>query len=105
MTAQESANLIRQVPQGSAFPFHHVAIKVRWTTYRLASIADDEIQPRARGQQLLAERLDTRRMPQVEPEDLQPIAPLFEIRLGRIPPRRVSRKARRNDQFGPATQQ
>jgi hypothetical protein len=36
----------------------------------------------AGGQQVLAERLDARRVAQVEAEDLQPVAPLLEVRLG-----------------------
>ena len=46
-----------------------------------------------------AERLDARRVPEIEPEDLEPVAPLLEIRLGRVARRRIAREARRHDQL------
>ena len=45
----------------------------------------------------MAERLDARRVAKVEPEDLEPVAPLREVRLLRVPRRRVTRKARGHD--------
>ena len=47
---------------------------------------------------MVAEVLDTRRVAQVEPEDLQPVAPLREVRLLRVALRGIPREARRDDQ-------
>ena len=56
-------------------------------------------------EQMPAERLDTRRMAQIEAEDLEPVAPLGEVGLLRIPRRRIARKAGRDDQMGAGAQQ
>ena len=56
-------------------------------------------------EQVRAERLDARRVPQVEPEDLEPVAPLVEVRLLRVARRRVAREARRHDQLRAGAQQ
>ena len=53
----------------------------------------------------MAERLDARRVPQVEPEDLEPVAPVVEVRLARVPGRGVAREARRDDQLRARAQQ
>src|SRR6185436_20090293 len=45
-----------------------------------------------------AERLDARRVPQVEAEDLEPVLPVLEVRLPRVSRRRVAREAGRHDQ-------
>jgi hypothetical protein len=49
--------------------------------HRLARVVDDEVEPVAGGEQVVAERLDARRVAQVEPEDLEPVAPLVEVGL------------------------
>ena len=55
--------------------------------------------------QLVAERLDARRVAQIEAENFQPIAPVVEIRFLRVTRRRVARKARRHDQARARAQQ
>src|SRR4030088_2833791 len=64
----------------------------------LASIVDDEGQPLLRRQHFLAERFDTRRVPQVEAVDLEAVGPLAEIRRASVPSRRVARKSSSDDQ-------
>ena len=53
----------------------------------------------------MAERLDARRVAQVEPEDLEPVAPLVEVGLLRVAGRGVAREARRDDQLRAGAQQ
>ncbi len=54
---------------------------------------------------MLAERLDARRVAQVEAEDLEPVAPLLEVGLRGVAGRRVAREARRDDQLRAGAQQ
>ena len=75
-----------------------MGIEVGRTPNRLAGVVDDEIQAVARLQQLRAERFDARRMTQIEPEDLEAMSPVSEVRLARVPIRRVARKACRDDE-------
>ena len=56
-------------------------------------------------EQVLAERLDARRVAQVEAEDLEAVAPVREVRLLRVAGRRVAREARRHDQLRAGAQQ
>src|SRR5688500_5746635 len=74
-------------------------VEVRWPANGLAGIGDDGVEPVARLEQLAAERLDAGRVPEVEPEDLQPVAPLGEIRLASVAGGRIAWKACRNDQL------
>ena len=53
----------------------------------------------------MAERLDARRVAQVEPVDLEPVAPVGEVRLLGVAGRRVAREARRHDQVRAGAQQ
>ena len=39
---------------------------------------------RARGEEMRAEGLDTRRVPQIEAEDLEPVTPIREVGLGGV---------------------
>ena len=56
-------------------------------------------------QQVVAERLDARRVAQVEAVDLEPVAPVVEVRLLRVAGGRVAREARRHDQVRAGAQQ
>ncbi len=71
----------------------------------LAGVVDDEVEAIAGRVEVLAEGLDARRVPQVEPEDLEPISPDVEVGLLRVARRRVAREAGRHDQMGARTQQ
>ena len=53
----------------------------------------------------LAERLDARRVAQVEAEDLEAVAPLGEVGLLRVARRRIAREARGDDQLRAGAQQ
>ena len=75
------------------------------TAHRLAGVVDDEVKPVAGRAELLAERLHARGVPQVKPEDLQPAAPLLEVRLGRVTRGTVARETRRHDQLGARAQE
>jgi hypothetical protein len=76
-----------------------VAVEVGRPAHRLARVVDDEVEPVARREQVRAERLDARRVPQVEPEDLEPLAPVGEVGLLRVARRGVAREARGDDQL------
>ena len=52
-----------------------------------------------------AERLDARRVAQVEPEDLEPVAPLVEVGLLRVAIRGIAREARGDDELRARPQQ
>ena len=82
-----------------------MAIELGRPAHGLARVVDDEVEAVARLVQVLAEGLDARRVPQVEPEDLEAIAPLREVRLLRVARGRVAREAGRHDQLGARTQQ
>ena len=86
-------------------PLHHVRVEVGRTAHRLAGVVDDEVEPVARGQQLAAERLDARRVPQVESEDLEPVAPVAEVGLGGVARGGVAGKARGDDEVRARAQQ
>ena len=64
-----------------AFRVEHVPIELGRPANGLARVVDDEVEPVVRRAHVLAEALDARRVPQVEPEDLQSVTPLVEIRL------------------------
>jgi hypothetical protein len=103
--ADEAAHLLRHLGHRGLLAGHHVGVEVGRPSYRLAGVVDDEIQARPRRHQLVAEGFDTRRVAQVEAEDLESIGPLVEVRLTRVAHRRVARKARRDDDMGAAAQQ
>ena len=88
------ARIRRQVVQRPVLALHHVRVKIRRTPHGLAGVVDDEIQPRMCRQQMLAKRLHARRVAQIESENLQPMSPVLEIRLGGVTHRRVARKTR-----------
>jgi hypothetical protein len=56
----------------------------RWTPDGLTGVVDDEIEPISRRQQVVAERLDARRVPEIQAEQLEPVAPDLEVGLARI---------------------
>ena len=82
-----------------------MAVEVGRPPDGLAGVVDDEVQPLARLAEVVAERLDARRVAQVEPEDLEPVAPLVEVGLLRVASRRVAREAGRDNQAGTRTKQ
>ena len=55
--------------------------------------------------QVRAERFDARRVAQVEPEDLEPVAPLVEVGLLRVAVRGIAREAGGDDQLRARPQQ
>ncbi len=84
---------------------HHVRVKIRRTPHGLAGVVDDEIQPRIFRHHMLAKCLHARRVPQIEPENLQPMSPLLKIRFGGITHRRVARKPCGHDELRAAAEQ
>jgi hypothetical protein len=101
----ETEHVGRQRVERSVLALHHVAVEVRRTSHRLAGVVDDEVEPVARGENVLRERFDARRVTQIEAEDLQSVAPLAEVGFGRIAGGGVAGKAGRDDQRCTATQQ
>ena len=71
----------------------------------LAGVVDDEVEPVARRHQLVAERLDARRVPEVEAEDLEPVAPLGEVGLARVAGGGVAGEAGGDDETRAGPQQ
>ena len=63
--------------QRTGFAGHHVLVEIGRTTNRLAGVIDDEIEPRARGEQVTAKGLHTRRVAQVQAENFQAVAPIL----------------------------
>jgi hypothetical protein len=82
-----------------------VPIKIRRAPHGLAGVVDDEIQARVSGQDMLAESFHARRMAQIQPKDLEPIAPILEILFRGIACRRIPRETRGHDQARPRPQQ
>ena len=83
----------------------HVAVEVGRSPHRLAGVVDDEVEPLPRGGQVGAERVDARGVAQVEPEHLEPVAPLAEVGLARVPGGAVAREASRDDQVRACAEQ
>ena len=81
-----------------SFVLEHVPVEVGRPPDGLAGVVDDEVEPASRREQVCAERFDTRRVAQVEAEDLEPVAPVREVRLLRVPRGRVAREAGRDDE-------
>lgn len=75
----------------------HVLVEARRPADRLSGVVDDEIKPRVTVEDEPTESLDAGGVPQVEAEDLEPAAPHFEVSLGGVPGRGVSREASGND--------
>jgi hypothetical protein len=82
-----------------------VLVEIRRPPHRLAGAVDDEIQPRARLEQMLAKGLHAGDVTQIQPIDFQPMAPLLEIGFPRIALRRIARESRGDDQIRPGAQQ
>ena len=99
------ANLVGHRVGRRLLELEHVPVEVRRPAHGLARVVDDEVEPVARLVQVPAELLDARRVTQIEAEDLEPIAPVVEVGLLRVPGRRVPRKPRRHDQRGSGSQQ
>ncbi len=77
----------------------HVTVEGGRPSHRLTGVVDDEVEALARLTEVMAEGLHARRVAKVEAEDLEPVAPLLEVGLLRVPHRRVAREARRHDQL------
>src|SRR6185437_14222834 len=91
---EQLAGFFGQGVKRCGFAFHHVFVEGRRATNSLAGVVDYEVQTIARAQHLGAERLDTRRVTQIEPVDGEPVAPLRKVRFLRVARRRVAWKAR-----------
>ena len=88
-----AAHVCRLLAERRSLRRHHVRVEVRRPSHRLARVVDDEVETIAGGDQVAAERFDARRVPQIEPEDLEAIAPVAEVRLLRVAGRRVRESA------------
>ena len=96
--AEQLARVRGELAERCALALHHVLVEVGRTTDRLTRVVDDEVEPVARGEQLVTERLDARRVPQIETEDLETITPLGEVGLLRVARSGVAREARRHNE-------
>ena len=80
-------------------------IELRWPPDGLAGVVDDEIQPVPGLQQVMAEGLDAGCVPEIEPEDLEPVAPFGEVGLPGVPSGRVAGKPGGDDEVGARPEQ
>ena len=103
--AQQPAGGLRHGVQRRGLAGHHVLVELGRPPHGLAGIVDDEVEPVPGCQQLPAERLDARRMAQVEPEDLEPVPPVGKIRFRGVADRGVPGEAGGDDQVGAGAQQ
>ncbi len=103
--ADELEDLRGQCVERGGLAVHHVAVEVGRSANRLTGVVDDDVEPPPCGEHVSTERLDARRVPEVEPEDLQTVTPVGEVGLGGVPRGGVAREAGRHDQRSPATQQ
>src|SRR5262249_35829998 len=77
-----------------------VVVESRRPPDRLARIVDDEVEAVVAVHDLATERLDARRVPEVDAVNRQPVAPVGEIGLARVAARGVAWEARRHDYAG-----
>ena len=82
-----------------------MTIEVRGPANGLAGVVDDVVEPIVRRRQMPAERLDARRMAEIEAVDLEAVTPVGEVVLPRIPSGRIAGKTRRDDEMGARAQQ
>src|SRR5689334_14580493 len=87
------------------FVGHHVLIEIGRTPHRLAGVINDEIQSGAGVDEVPAKGLDAGCMPKIQAEDLEAMAPLFEVRLASVTGCGVTRKACRHNEVSPGTKQ
>ena len=83
---------------GGGLALDHVAVEISRSPHRLAGVVDDEVESLPRDGQVSAESVDARGVAQVEPEHLEPVTPLAEVGLARVPGGAVTREASRDDQ-------
>ena len=95
----------RQRLERSRLNIHHVFVEPGWAAHGLTGVVDDGIEPLARCRYMGAECLDTWRVAQVKAEDLEPVAPLGEVRFGCVTRCSVAREACGDDQFSAASEQ
>ena len=78
---QQLPDRLRGTGEGLALAAHHVRVEVGRTAHCLARVVDDHVEAVARGHELAAEGLHARGMAEIQAVDVQPIAPLAEVRL------------------------
>ncbi|TPW15190.1 MAG: hypothetical protein FD127_938 [Acidimicrobiaceae bacterium] len=103
--AEQPARCRRHVAQRHLLCIHHVTVEVGGPPDGLARVVDDEVESVAGFDEVMAESLDTRRVAQIETEDLETMAPLREVGLARISPRRVAWETSGDDEMGAGAQQ
>src|SRR5688572_24762697 len=99
--AQEPERRLRYALRGGrSLPFHHMLVELGRTAHGLTGVVDDEVESVTGGEKLATERLNAGSVPQVEAEDLQPVAPLAEVRLGSVAGGRVAGKSGSDNEVG-----
>src|SRR5687767_2626997 len=93
ISAEQASHMLGHRCERRGLPLPHVLVEFRRPPYRLARIVDDEVETVTRVEQLPAEHLDARRVPEVEPEYLETIAPFGEVGLARISRCGIAREA------------
>ena len=78
---RRAAAHVRGIARRDGLALEHVPVELGRPAHGLAGVVDDEVEPVACRDEVPAERLDARRVAQVEAEDLEPVAPLLEVGL------------------------
>src|SRR5437762_1530293 len=103
--AEQLSRGFRHAAECRALAIHHVLIELGRAADGLAGVVDDEVEPIASREQLVAEGLDAWAMSEVETEDLEPVAPVGEVRLLCVARRRVAGEAGGDDEPRPGPQE
>ena len=98
VVAEQPLHLGRERVLGCELGLQHVPVEVGRPAHRLAGVVDDVVEAVVGRQEVVAERLDARRVAQVEPVDLEPVVPVAEVGLLRVAGGGVAREAGRHDQ-------
>ena len=103
--ADECAHLGRHPVERVGLELHHVLVERGRSPDGLARVVDHEVETGTSGGDVVAERLDARRVAEVEAEHLEPVTPVVEVGLPCVPQRGVAREAGGHDQLGAGTEE
>ncbi len=102
---EQPADMGRQFARRRQFVGHHVRVELRRAPDRLTGVVDKEVEPSMAGHHVPAEGLDARDVSKIQPDDLEPIAPVAEVGLLRVAQRSIAREPGSDNQPRTRTQQ
>ena len=88
-----------------AFEFHHVAIKLGWSTHGLAGVIHDVVKTVVLGHHVMTKSFNARRVAKVKTVDLEAMTPISKICFCGITHRRISWETRRHNEVSSGAQQ